>query len=114
MPTVMWEQRKIEHGFTPILVALRKVLEHFFFEFADMTVGVKHSPPAHGCLQKSESLPFYFLHLGMSNERMGCFGIRVEKPDELRSALQRAFSFGRLAVIDAVSDYKALHPRAWA
>jgi len=45
---------------------------------------------------------------------MGCFGIRVEKPDELRSALQRAFSFGRLAVIDAVSDYKALHPRAWA
>jgi len=71
MPTVMWEQRKIEHGFTPILVALREVLEHFFFEFADMTVGVKHSPVAHGCLQKSESLPFYFLHLGMSNERIG-------------------------------------------
>ena len=47
-------------------------------------------------------------------EGMACFGIRVEKPDELRSALQRAFSFGRLAVIDAVSDYKALHPRAWA
>jgi len=71
MPTVMWEQRKIEHGFTPILVALGEVLEHFFFEFADMTVGVKHSPLAHGCLQKSESLPFYFLHLGMSNERIG-------------------------------------------
>src|SRR5205809_3096269 len=36
-----------------------------------MTVGVKHSPVAHGCLQKSESLPFYFLHLGMSNDRIG-------------------------------------------
>jgi len=71
MPTMMWEQRKIEHGFTPILVALGEVLEHFFFEFADMTVGVKHSPLAHACLQKSESLPFYFLHLGMSNERIG-------------------------------------------
>jgi acetolactate synthase-1/2/3 large subunit len=47
-------------------------------------------------------------------EGMGCFGIRVEKPDELRSALQRAFSSGRPAVIDDVSDYKALHPRAWA
>ena len=47
-------------------------------------------------------------------EGMGCFGIRVEKPDELRSALQRAFSSGRPAVIDAVSDYKVLHPRAWA
>jgi len=48
------------------------------------------------------------------DEGMRCFGIRVEKPDELRSALQRAFSSGRPAVIDAVSDYKALHPRAWA
>jgi len=47
-------------------------------------------------------------------EGMGCFGIRVEKPDELRSALQRAFSSGRPAVIDAVSDYRVLHPRAWA
>jgi thiamine pyrophosphate-dependent acetolactate synthase large subunit-like protein len=47
-------------------------------------------------------------------EGMGCFRIRVEKPDELRSALQRAFSSGKPAVIDAVSDYKVLPPHAWA
>ena len=47
-------------------------------------------------------------------EGMGCFGIRVEKPTELRSALEQAFDSGKPAVIDVVSDYKVLHPRAWA
>ena len=46
-------------------------------------------------------------------EAMGCLGIRVETPNELRNALERAFSCGKPAVIDVVSDYKALHPRAW-
>jgi hypothetical protein len=47
MPTMVREQRKIEHRFTPVLVALREVLEDIFLEFANMTVGVKHSPFAH-------------------------------------------------------------------
>ena len=47
-------------------------------------------------------------------EGMGCVGIRVEKPGDLRGALEQAFSCGRPAVIDVVSDYKVLHPRAWA
>lgn len=47
-------------------------------------------------------------------EGMGCLGIRVEKPGDLRGALEHAFSCGRPAVIDVVSDYKVLHPRAWA
>ena len=47
-------------------------------------------------------------------EGMGCVGIRVEKPGELRGALEHAFSCGRPAVIDVISDYKVLHPRAWS
>jgi len=47
-------------------------------------------------------------------QAMGCYGIRVESPNELRGALERAFSCGKPAVIDVVSDYKALHPRAWS
>ena len=47
-------------------------------------------------------------------EAMGCVGIRVEKPAELPGALERAFSCGRPAVIDVVSDYRVLHPRAWS
>ncbi len=47
-------------------------------------------------------------------EAMGCVGLRVEKPDELPGALERAFSCGRPAVIDVVTDYRVLHPRAWS
>lgn len=43
-------------------------------------------------------------------EEMGCLGIRVETPDQIRPALERAFSAGRPAVIDAVSDIEAIPP----
>lgn len=46
-------------------------------------------------------------------EAMGCFGIRVERASQLPNALQQAFSSGKPAVIDVVSDLQALHPRAW-
>lgn len=47
-------------------------------------------------------------------EAMGCLGIRVEKASDLGAALEQAFAADRPAVIDVVSDYKVLHPRAWA
>ena len=46
-------------------------------------------------------------------ESMGAVGMRVEKPGELRSAFDRAFSCGKPAVIDVVSDIEALAPVAW-
>ncbi|MBI2989055.1 MAG: thiamine pyrophosphate-binding protein [Deltaproteobacteria bacterium] len=46
-------------------------------------------------------------------EAMGCFGIRVEEPGELRGALERAFTAKRPALIDVVSDIGALYPRPW-
>jgi acetolactate synthase-1/2/3 large subunit len=44
---------------------------------------------------------------------MGALGIRVEKPSELRSALDQAISCGKPAVIDVQSDIKALAPNPW-
>lgn len=46
-------------------------------------------------------------------ESMGAVGIRVEKPRELKSALDRALSCGKPAVIDIQSDIEALAPTAW-
>ncbi|MGB2887719.1 MAG: thiamine pyrophosphate-binding protein [Candidatus Acidiferrales bacterium] len=46
-------------------------------------------------------------------ESMGALGIRVDKPSELRSALDRALSSGKPAVLDVVSDIEALAPVAW-
>ena len=47
-------------------------------------------------------------------ESMGCFGIRVENPNEMQSALEQALASGKPAVIDAVSDIDGIAPRAWA
>jgi thiamine pyrophosphate-dependent acetolactate synthase large subunit-like protein len=35
---------------------------------------------------------------------MGCVGIRVERPDELPSALEQALNAGRPAVVDVVTS----------
>ncbi len=40
-------------------------------------------------------------------EEMGCLGIRVEKPGQIRPALEDAFAAGRPALIDVVSDIEA-------
>jgi acetolactate synthase-1/2/3 large subunit len=45
-------------------------------------------------------------------EDMGALGIRVETPDEIAPALQRALAAGRPAVIDVVTDIDALAPVA--
>lgn len=46
-------------------------------------------------------------------EAMGCLGIRVERPSELRGAFQRALASGRPTVVDVVSDISALAARPW-
>jgi acetolactate synthase-1/2/3 large subunit len=46
-------------------------------------------------------------------ESMGALGIRVTKPAEVRSALDRAISSGRPAVVEVLSDIEALAPNAW-
>ena len=51
---------------------------------------------------------------GRVAESMGCFGIRVENPNEMQSALEQALASGKPAVIDAVSDIDGIAPRAWA
>ncbi|MFQ5896261.1 MAG: thiamine pyrophosphate-dependent enzyme, partial [Nitrospinota bacterium] len=43
-------------------------------------------------------------------ESMGALGIRVERPGELRGALERAFASGKPAVVDVVTDIEALAP----
>ena len=56
---------------------------------------------------------FEDINLAKVAEAMGCFAIRVERPSELRGALERAFAAKRPAVVDVVSDIKALAARPW-
>ena len=43
-------------------------------------------------------------------ESMGCLGVRVEEPSEIRPALERALSSGRPAVVDVATDIDAFAP----
>ena len=47
-------------------------------------------------------------------EAMGCAGIRVEKPGEIKAALQKAFTMNKTTVVEVMSDVKAMAPVAWA
>lgn len=46
-------------------------------------------------------------------ESMGCAGFRVEKPADIRPAMEKALACGRPAVVDIVSDGKIQAKRGW-
>ena len=46
-------------------------------------------------------------------QAMGCFGVRVERPSELRTALEQAFASGLPAVVDVASDIEGIAEPAW-
>jgi len=57
---------------------------------------------------------FRELNFARIAEDFGCFGVRVERPDELDGALKAALAAGRPAVVDVVSDVEAMAERGWA
>jgi acetolactate synthase-1/2/3 large subunit len=52
-------------------------------------------------------------NLAKMAESLGCMGIVVEQPDELKPALARALSANRPVVLDVRTDIEAMAPRAW-
>lgn len=46
-------------------------------------------------------------------ESLGCVGTRVEKPEEVAPAIQRALARQRPVVIDTLTDHRAFSPKAW-
>jgi acetolactate synthase-1/2/3 large subunit len=70
---------------------------------------------AYGGEQKSglEMWQFRDVNLACVAEAMGCHGERVEKPEQIRPAMERALASGRPAVVDMVSDIRALGPPPW-
>ena len=47
-------------------------------------------------------------------EDMGCLGIRVEKPGEIRGALEKALQADRPAVVEIITDPQADPAPPWA
>jgi hypothetical protein len=47
VPSMMRQQRKVEHCFAPFFVVLRQILENIAFDFTDVTVRIDHLPFSH-------------------------------------------------------------------
>jgi acetolactate synthase-1/2/3 large subunit len=46
-------------------------------------------------------------------ESLGCKGIRVERPEQMAPAIQKALAAGKPVVIDTVTDHRAFSPKTW-
>ncbi|MFC2021224.1 thiamine pyrophosphate-binding protein [Chloroflexota bacterium] len=46
-------------------------------------------------------------------QAIGCFGVQVRQPGDLKSALEEAYASGKPSVIDVVSDVEAMAPNPW-
>jgi acetolactate synthase-1/2/3 large subunit len=46
-------------------------------------------------------------------ESLGCMGMRVERPDEVAPAIEKALKAKRPVVIDVVTDHRAFSPKTW-
>jgi acetolactate synthase I/II/III large subunit len=46
-------------------------------------------------------------------DAMGCAGFRVEKPSDVRPALDKALACGKPAIVEIVSDRAARAQRGW-
>jgi acetolactate synthase-1/2/3 large subunit len=46
-------------------------------------------------------------------ESLGCLGIRVERPEDMPKAMERALKANRPVVIDVVTEHRAFSPKTW-
>ena len=46
-------------------------------------------------------------------ESLGCMGIRVEKPEQMGPAIEKALAARKPVVIDTVTDHRAFSPKTW-
>ena len=62
----------------------------------------------------AELYEFSDVDLAKTAEAMGCFGIQVERPGEIQSALEQALASGKPAVVDVITDIEAMAPMPWS
>lgn len=71
--------------------------------------------PEHEDFSKTEApgikyTDFYPLNYAKIAEAFGCYGIRVERPEEIADAIQKAFDSGKPAIVDVVTDKREYAP----
>jgi acetolactate synthase-1/2/3 large subunit len=96
----------VRHGIAPVIVVNDNASLNQEWGPLRQTYGGE--PPA-GAM---ELMAFTNVNLADVAAAMGCHAERVERPQDLRPALDRALAAGRIAVLDVVTDMTALGPTA--
>jgi len=63
--------------------------------------------------KKEEMYLFQELNFAKIAQEMGCFGVRVESPEEIAEAINNALKSDIPAVVDVVTDFKCVAPKPW-
>ena len=63
--------------------------------------------------KREEMCTFRNINFAKLAQDIGCFGIHVERPDEISRALERAFDSDLPALVDVVTDVEAKAPSPW-
>ena len=63
--------------------------------------------------KKEEMYLFQELNFAKIAQEMGCFGVRVESPEEIAEAINNALKSDIPAVVDVVTDFKCAAPKPW-
>jgi acetolactate synthase-1/2/3 large subunit len=54
------------------------------------------------------------LDLAKVAESMGCFGIRVDRPNDIQNAIEQALASNKPAIIDVKTDVEVSSPAPWS
>ena len=63
---------------------------------------------------REELYKFRDVNFARVAEEIGCLGVRVERPEEIAGALQKALAAERPVIIDVVTNPDHLAPEPWA
>lgn len=94
----------VRHGISPVIV----VNDNHSLNQEMWPVWRAYGPKPWGAYR--ELMDFRKVDLARVAKEMGAYGERVERPGDIRAALERAFAAERIAVLDVVTDPDALAP----
>ena len=60
-----------------------------------------------------ELYEFSNVDLAKMAEAMGCYGVKVEQPGDIQSAIEQALASGKPAVVEVVTDVEGMAPMPW-
>ena len=97
----------LRHGINPVIV----VNDNHSLNQEKGPIDRAYGGKAYGRAYQ-DLMMFMDVDLAKVAQAIGCYAERIERPEDIGGAMERAFASGRIAVLDMVSDIEAMAPQA--